>query len=63
MRVLLRRMIRSSGDGVGTGEELLTWNKLHGGYEGSIPIQFYHRIEIFWNSFMISILRMDPIRS
>ena len=56
-------MIRSSGDGVGTGEELLTWNKLHGGYEGSIPIQFYHRIEIFWNSFMISILRMDPIRS
>jgi hypothetical protein len=62
MRALLRRVVRASGGGVGAGEELLTWNKLRGGYEGPIPAQFCHRVEIFWNSFMASALRMDPVR-
>jgi hypothetical protein len=59
----LRRILHSSGAGVGVGEELLDWNKFHGGYEDPISIQSCHRYEIFWNSFMASVLIMEPVRS
>jgi len=55
-------MIHFSEGGVGVGEELLDWNKFYEGYEDPIFIQFYYRYEIFWNSFMISILRIESMR-